>query len=266
VCSSDLNPSVEIAEAKQVGEARTGTTETIVTEAGYHNATNTTSGHNPVNENVSATYLPRMLAEHVLAGTKRLYTYELLDGSTDTGRRDLEAHFGLLRTDFTPKPAYTAMKNMLAVLDDTEERFTPGSLSYDVRGGGSELRQLLTQRSDGTYVLLLWRDVSVWSNGSRSEIAVATTPVQVSVPPQARLAIPEPNQSSPPTTDGVRPAGEGPPGGQPAPLPPPPRPRPRGPTPSRGRTWGLCRQQPRQRCPRPPCWSCPPAAPSAPAT
>ncbi len=208
------NPSVEIAEAKQVGEARTGTTETIVTEAGYHNATNTTSGHNPVNENVSATYLPRMLAEHVLAGTKRLYTYELLDGSTDTSRRDIEAHFGLLRTDFTPKPAYTAMKNMLAVLDDTEERFTPGSLSYDVRGGGSELRQLLTQRSDGTYVLLLWRDVSVWSNGSRSEIDVATTPVQVAVPQQARLAIHEPNKSSQPTTDGVGTTVEVPLGGQ----------------------------------------------------
>ncbi|WP_323791352.1 hypothetical protein [Nocardioides sp.] len=208
------NPSVDIADATQMGEARTGTTETIVTEAGYHNATNTTSGHNPVNENVSATYLPRMLAEHALAGTKRLYTYELLDGGTDTSRRDIEAHFGLLRTDFSPKPAYTAMKNMLAVLDDTEERFTPGSLSYNVSGGGSELRQLLTQRSDGTYVLLLWRDVSVWSNGSRSEIDVATTPVQVSVPQESRIAIHEPNKSPKPTTDGVGTAVEVPLGGQ----------------------------------------------------
>ncbi len=120
------NPSVDIDAAQEASESRTGTSGTVVTEAGYQNALNTTSGHHPVPEDVAGIYLPRMLAEHALAGTERLYTYELIDGAVDPSLTDIEAHFGLLRHDWTPKPAYNAMKNLLAVLDDSDAPFTPG--------------------------------------------------------------------------------------------------------------------------------------------
>ncbi len=197
-------PSVDIAAAHQSSENRTGTNATIVTEAGYQNATSTTSGHHPVSEAAAATYLPRMLAEHVLAGTKRVYSYELIDESVNTAKTDIEAHFGLLRHDWSPKPAYTAMKNLLALLDDDESRFSPDALSYSTSGADSDLRQILTQRSDGTFVLLLWRDVSVWSTSTRSATNVATTPVTVSLAEPSRVQLYQPNGSATPTPMGAR--------------------------------------------------------------
>jgi hypothetical protein len=198
-----LKPSFDIVDATRAIRSRTGTTRTIVTEAGYHNATNTSSGHHPVTEDVAATYLPRMLAEHALAGTERIYSYELVDQWAEPGKTDIEAHFGLMRHDWSPKPAYHAMKNLLAVLDDSEATFTPEPLTYAVSGGGSDVRQLLTQRSDGTHVLLMWRDVSVWSTGSRSRLDVPSTPVTLSLPAEARIAVNEPNVAATPTTVGV---------------------------------------------------------------
>ena len=57
----------------------------ITTEAGYHNALNTTNGHLPVPENVAGVYTPRVLLEHYLRGEKRVYTYELVDEFDDPG-------------------------------------------------------------------------------------------------------------------------------------------------------------------------------------
>ncbi len=197
------NPSVEIDDYLAASKNQAGTDLSYVTEAGYHNAVNTTGGHHPVSEAVSATYLPRMLAEHVLAGTDRLYTYELFDGASDSSASDQEASFGMLRADGSAKPQFRAMKNMISLLNDTEEAFTPGSLSYSTSGVGSELRQLLTQRSDGTFVLLLWRDVSIWSPGSRSRMAVDSDSVTVSLPQPRSYKVNQPNSGAEPLTVGA---------------------------------------------------------------
>ncbi len=85
----------------------------ITTEAGYHNAMNTTNGHRPVPEDVAGVYTPRVLLEHFLKGEKRTYTYELIDEFDDPALTNPEAHFGLLRRDWSPKPAYSSMKNLL---------------------------------------------------------------------------------------------------------------------------------------------------------
>ncbi|MAS54741.1 hypothetical protein [Nocardioides sp.] len=202
--SGGREPSVDIAAALAETQARSGTTSTIVTEAGYHNALATTGGHHPVPEDLAAAYLPRLLAEHALAGTERVYSYELIDEVADPDRTDPEANFGLLRHDWSPKPAYTAMKRLLALLDDTEEAFTPGELGYTTSGGGSDLRQLLTQRSDGTFVLLLWRDVSLWSTGQRTRIPVAPTSVTISLADSLTYAVHQPRSVLPlPTQVGV---------------------------------------------------------------
>jgi hypothetical protein len=56
-------------------------------------------------------YLLRTFLEHFKGGIARTYAYELLDEKPDRGLRDPEQHFGPLRQDFTPKPAFTALRN-----------------------------------------------------------------------------------------------------------------------------------------------------------
>ena len=118
-------PSNEISQITAAIRGSIANKPLVTTEAGYHNAMNTTNGHRPVPEDVAGVYLPRLLLEHYLRGEKRLYSYELIDEFADPGLTNPEANFGLLRRDWSPKPAFTAMKNTLALLDDPGPSFTP---------------------------------------------------------------------------------------------------------------------------------------------
>ena len=64
-------------------------------------------------EDVAGVYTPAGAARALPRGEKRVYTYELIDEFDDPGLTNPEANFGLLRRDLSPKPAYTAMKNLL---------------------------------------------------------------------------------------------------------------------------------------------------------
>ena len=151
----------------------------VTTEAGYHNALNTAHGHRAVPEDVAGVYEPRLLLEHLLRGEERLYRYELIDSFADPGKTDPEAHFGLLRHDLSPKPAYHAMRNLIDLLEDPGPAHRTEPLPLSVKGWPSDGRYLVTQKRDGGFVLLLWRDVAVYDPVDRERSPVA--PVEVTL-------------------------------------------------------------------------------------
>ncbi|MFC7492780.1 MULTISPECIES: hypothetical protein [unclassified Nocardioides] len=162
----------------------------VVTETGYHNAVNDRGSFRGVPEGVAGQYLPRLLLEHVLRGHARVYTYELIDEFDDPSHTDREANFGLLRHDLTPKPAYLAMRRLIGLLaDDPPAAFEPGRLRVRTAGMPADGRRLLTQRSDGTYVLLLWRDVSVYDPAERVRTPVPRVPVTVRLRHPRKLTV-----------------------------------------------------------------------------
>lgn len=166
----------------------------VVTETGYHNALDTANGHRPVPEDVAAVYLPRLLLEHQRRGAERVYTYELIDEFDNPDRTDPEAHFGLLRRDLSPKPAYTAMKSLLGLLADPGPSFTPGSLTVAVDGFPNDGRYLLTQKRTGQFVLLLWRDVAVYDPERQVRLPVEPSNITLRLAEQADLRVYRPTQ------------------------------------------------------------------------
>ncbi len=173
----------------------------VTTEAGYHNAMNTTNGHLPVPEDVAGVYLPRLLLEHYLHGDKRVYSYELIDEFDDPGKTNPEAHFGLLRRDLSPKPAYSAMKTLLGLLDDPGSApFTPGSLQVKVAGYPGDAHYVLTQKRNGQFVLLLWRDVSVYDPVTQQRQAVTPTDVTLQLAKTSDITVYRPSEGSGPVT------------------------------------------------------------------
>jgi hypothetical protein len=180
-------------------------TPQVTTEAGYHNALGTDPvRHLPVPEDVAGVYMPRMLLEHVARGEQRMYGYELIDEFDDPGLADPEAHFGLLRHDLTPKPAYTAMKSLLGLLADPGPSFTPGSLPIDADDFPSDARYLLTQKRDGRFVLLLWRDVNVYDPVTQEQVPVAPEPVNVRLAQPAGMTVFRPSDGAAPVADYAR--------------------------------------------------------------
>jgi hypothetical protein len=175
----------------------------MYTEAGYHNALNTTSGHAPTPESVVGSYAPRLLLEHYLRGTTRVYNYELLDERADPELTDHEAAFGLLRHDFSPKPAYSAMKNLLALVADPGPAFSPGALAYTIDGATSDLRQVLVQKRTGEFVLLLWRDQSLYNPSTGEQRPVPPRGMTVRFDEQSRIAVHVPSAGAAPVAGGA---------------------------------------------------------------
>jgi hypothetical protein len=182
--SASIGPMITALRQAVTGEP------VMVTETGYHNAVNDDGSFRGVPEGVAAVYLPRLLLEHVLRGHQRVYSYELIDEFDDPSRTDREANFGLLRHDLSPKPAYLAMKRLLGLLaDDRPAAFRPGWLRVRIGGLPPDGRHLLTQRRNGTFVLLLWRDVSIYDPAQRARVPVSRVPVTVRLRHPRRLAV-----------------------------------------------------------------------------
>jgi hypothetical protein len=86
----------------------------------------------------------------------------------------------LLRNDLTPKPAYTSLQRLMALVGDQTAVATPGKLDYKATGP-TTLRQVLLQKSDGSYWIALWNDVSVWDPVNRVDLFPADASVNITL-------------------------------------------------------------------------------------
>jgi hypothetical protein len=119
----------------------------MVTETGYLAPSTVKPYELP--EVVEAKYAPRTLLEMFNRGVVKSYIYELLDDSMQPG-------YGLIRPNFSHKPAFTAISNLLWLLSDPGQSFQPGTLNYQISGANQNVHHLLLQKRDGSFYLVLW--------------------------------------------------------------------------------------------------------------
>jgi hypothetical protein len=152
------------------------------TEAGYHNALDATSGQPPVSEGAAAEYVPRLFLDMFRAGLPRTYLYELLDERPDPTQTAPENEFGLLRSDFSEKPAFRTLEALMHLTAPAGSAdLAPIHLAVS---GPSDLRQLLLQTGPASYALVLWRDVKVWNQTARTPIPVTPANADVQIGPE----------------------------------------------------------------------------------
>jgi hypothetical protein len=164
-------PEDNVSRLLSMATDMSGSKPVMATETGYHTALNWTGDHKPVSEAAEATYMPRLFLDYFSRGIVRTFSYELVDEFPNPGNDESESNFGLLHNDLSPKPAFTALKNLTSILADPGPAFTPAKLAYTVSGDQSGLQQVLLQKSDGSYYLALWRDNSVWNNESLTALS-----------------------------------------------------------------------------------------------
>ena len=152
-----------------------------------------------ISETVHAKYIPRLLCEYFRLGIQRTYLYELIDEFADPQKTDPEANFGLLRHDVTPKPAYTALKSLIGLLQEKGigATFKPSSLDYTLTVGAMPgydrtqyVHHLLLQKSNKDFYLVLWHEVA--------NEDVSVTPHRQIAPPDmpATLTLRQPMQQA----------------------------------------------------------------------
>ena len=143
------------------------------TESGYH--TNTDQGGTP--DHIQAKYLPRLLLYHFLEPRITKTFYFTLRDHEPLPNDGKWWGICLNDSDLTPKPAFTAWKNMSAILNDFDADFETGSLDYTISGKTEDVYEVLLQKGDGSYYLILWNEVNLWNNNSE----INPDPVQVEI-------------------------------------------------------------------------------------
>lgn len=137
------------------------------TETGYSNGGGSTPDW--FSQLLGGKQTPRLFAEYFKNLITDTFYYELVDEGTDPTNG--EQNDGLLNYDLTPKPAFTALKSMISVLKEPGASFSPGSLNYTLSAAASGAytrtayaHDLLLQKSNGDFFLLLWHEISNSSN------------------------------------------------------------------------------------------------------
>ena len=198
--TGDVNNNLVLAQAV-LGPGQTQK-RLVVTESGYHTALGSSvvlaGAQSGVSEKAQAKYLLRHFAEYFNAGIVRTFTYEFADEFPDYNKDEREATnaeacFGLVKRDLTPKPAYTALKNLIGLLSEARwdgasktwrrpAPAAPTALSLTLTGATPDIHQTLLQKANGDYYLLLWREVSSFDTKAQIDVVNPAVPVTVTLP------------------------------------------------------------------------------------
>lgn len=144
----------------------------VVTETGY--ISNSTVTPYTLPQNIQAKYAPRTFLEAFNDGIVKTYNYELIDEVSSPG-------YGLMDGSLNPKLAYTAISNLLGLLEDPGTSFSPGNLTYTLTGAASDVHHLLLQKRNGNYYLVLWIEASGYNEAANVVTPVASQNVQLSI-------------------------------------------------------------------------------------
>ena len=164
----------------------------MVTETGYNSLFH--PGSASVSETAAAIYIPRLLLNNFASGVRRTFLYEFLDEGDSPD--DPEQHWGLVRHDGTPKPAYHALSALLAAVSEEESATSPAGSAVTAvfREAPREGRLLQFRKADGSTIAAIWRAVPCWDPAVARDIGVEAEPLTI-VPDrpvsQAAFMIPE---------------------------------------------------------------------------
>lgn len=116
----------------------------VTTETGWDSVTD------PGGETVQAKVLVNTYLAQFARGWRYTFIYELRDGEGGSGSQ------GLYRKDWTAKPAATYIHSLTSILADKAPLRDLGRLDFSITALPSTVHDLLLQKSDGTFELVIW--------------------------------------------------------------------------------------------------------------
>jgi hypothetical protein len=156
----------------------------MTTETGYQTNTEMANG---IPEDVAAKYVARVLLEQWLHGIQRTYLYEFID--LPGGFNPSDSWFGLLHADYSLKPSYNAVCNLLGLLSDPGPSFIADELDFRLAGDLSNLHHVLFQKRDRAFFLALWIEQPSYDVSSKQATPVAHRQVVLQMNKPAQLLL-----------------------------------------------------------------------------
>ena len=121
--------------------------------------TGTTIG-GPISEETHALNILSLYLDQFKRGWSYTALYLLRDRSDEGGNQQ----FGLFRPDYTPRTAAVYLHNLTSILSDSRPIRKLGSLNYSIPNEPETVHDLLLQKSDGTFALIVWSELLKGTN------------------------------------------------------------------------------------------------------
>jgi hypothetical protein len=106
----------------------------------------------PFTERVQALLYMSVYLAQFKRGWSHTSVYLLRDRSDEAGNQS----FGFYAKDYTPRTSARYLHNLTAILADSGALKKPGKLAYSIQNPPETVHDLLLQRSDGTFQLVVW--------------------------------------------------------------------------------------------------------------
>ncbi len=129
----------------------------------------------PITERIQALNLLSMYLDQFKRGWSYTAVYLLRDRADEGGNQS----FGFFKPDYTPRKAAVYLHNLTSILADRGSRAKQGELSYSIEEQPATVHEMLLQKSDGTFALIVWGerlhgadDVTVRLGGAHANVTV----------------------------------------------------------------------------------------------
>lgn len=146
-----------------------------------------------VSEKAQAKYLPRSLLDKFDENPKnKAFIFELINRApparAESAGGDGWWGWGLLDYGMNRKPGFYAVRNLIALLND-QGNFAAGSLDYKLKGAGDRVQQVLLQKRNGTFDLILWQPVRSFDKDNNVDLDPAEIPVTLALARAANVSV-----------------------------------------------------------------------------
>jgi hypothetical protein len=121
----------------------------VTTETGV-----TLGGSLEVTEQMQACLYLSVYLDQFKRGWKHTSIYLLQDRSDESGNQT----FGFYKPDYTPRLAATYLHNLTTILADSGSNRNPGNLNYSIPNQPATVHDLLLQKNDGIFELVVWNE------------------------------------------------------------------------------------------------------------
>ncbi len=106
----------------------------------------------PITEDIHALNLLSLYLDQFKRGWSYTANYLLRDRVDEAGNQQ----FGFYRPDYTPRKAAVYLHNLTTILADRGSLARPGRLNYSIPEEPTTVHDMLLQKSDGTFELVVW--------------------------------------------------------------------------------------------------------------
>jgi hypothetical protein len=108
----------------------------------------------PITEEIQALNLLSIYLDQFKRGWSYTAVYLLRDRTDESGVQ----RFGFFKPDYTPRKAAVYLHNLTTILADEGSPNKPGRLNYSLSQQPATMHDLLLQKSDGTFELVVWNE------------------------------------------------------------------------------------------------------------